>query len=203
VARTLDRTLEAVRALILDGHFREGERLREMELAGRLGVGRGTLRTALLRLVDEGLVHQRDYRDTHVVRITTESAKGIEQLRGTLDGLACRLAASQVTAEQGRRLRSKVEHLETAAGRDLRLFEKVDWEFHHQVVEIAANDLLHKHYQLMAPIATLASRRNPPASGDLLKMVEDHRRVLRAILSGDLDLAEQVGSLHGHARTEA
>jgi DNA-binding GntR family transcriptional regulator len=47
---------ERLRAAILGGHFGPGERLREEALAGAMGVSRGPVREALLRLEREGLL---------------------------------------------------------------------------------------------------------------------------------------------------
>jgi DNA-binding GntR family transcriptional regulator len=51
-----ERALEALRMAITSGQYRPGDHLGEEELAGRLGVSRGTVREALRHLQQEGLV---------------------------------------------------------------------------------------------------------------------------------------------------
>ena len=51
-----ERALEALRSVILSGQYRPGDHLGEVELAGSLGVSRGTVREALRHLQQEGLV---------------------------------------------------------------------------------------------------------------------------------------------------
>src|SRR3712207_9551360 len=51
-----ERSLEALRSAILSGRYRPGDHLGEVELAGSLGVSRGTVREALRHLQQEGLV---------------------------------------------------------------------------------------------------------------------------------------------------
>jgi Transcriptional regulators len=66
------RSLEAqatdlVRRRIVSGDLGLGERLVETALAERYGLSRGTIRAALRRLVDEGLVRQVPYAGYRVV----------------------------------------------------------------------------------------------------------------------------------------
>ena len=51
-----ERSLEALHSAITSGEYRPGSHLGEEELAGRLGVSRGTVREALRHLQQEGLV---------------------------------------------------------------------------------------------------------------------------------------------------
>ena len=51
-----ERALEALRSAITSGQYRPGDPLGEEQLAGRLGVSRGTVREALRHLQQEGLV---------------------------------------------------------------------------------------------------------------------------------------------------
>jgi DNA-binding FadR family transcriptional regulator len=55
-----ERSLEALRTAITSGEYRPGDHLGEEELAGRLGVSRGTVREALRHLQQEGLVTAGD-----------------------------------------------------------------------------------------------------------------------------------------------
>ena len=51
-----DEVFARLRDAIVDGTFRPGEQLRDLELADWLGVSRTPVREALLRLADAGLV---------------------------------------------------------------------------------------------------------------------------------------------------
>jgi GntR family transcriptional regulator len=66
---------ESLRKLINDPGYARGELLPdELTLAHRLGVSRGTVRTAILRLVGEGHLERRAGVGTRVVQRSTESA---------------------------------------------------------------------------------------------------------------------------------
>ena len=66
---------ESLRRLLEEPDYAGGGLLPdELSLANRLGVSRGTVRAALLRLVDEGRLERRAGVGTRVVRRSTESA---------------------------------------------------------------------------------------------------------------------------------
>jgi len=97
---------QRLRELILQGELPAGARITELILVDMLGVSRTPIRAALKRLEQEGLL-QALPSGGHAVRIFSEQdvADAIE-LRGTLEGLAARLAA-----ERGVSSRALVEAL--------------------------------------------------------------------------------------------
>ena len=80
----VDDTEEALRAWLATGARRPGDRLPpELELAGMLGVSRGTLRTALDRLEESGEITRRQGSGTYVGRPVRPTAfhEGLEVLK--------------------------------------------------------------------------------------------------------------------------
>ena len=89
------------RAAIFSGHFPPGAPLREVELAERLGVSRGSVREGLARLEHEGLVRGGWHRGTTVIRVTAEDAQEVYALRAALDRLAATTARNALTHIRG------------------------------------------------------------------------------------------------------
>src|ERR671914_35620 len=80
----VDDTEVALRAWLGTGSHRPGDRLPpELELAGMLGVSRGTLRTALDRLEEAGEITRRQGSGTYVGQTVRPTAfhEGLEVLR--------------------------------------------------------------------------------------------------------------------------
>jgi GntR family transcriptional regulator len=80
----VDDTELALRAWLATGAHRQGDRLPpELELAGMLGVSRGTLRTALDRLEETGEITRRQGSGTYVGKAVRPTAfhEGLEVLR--------------------------------------------------------------------------------------------------------------------------
>ena len=89
------RVIVRIREMILQGELTPGQRVREVELAGKLGVSRTPVRESLPILAREGVLTQLDTRG-FVVRAFTprEIMDGID-VRGVLEGLAARMLAEQ------------------------------------------------------------------------------------------------------------
>jgi GntR family transcriptional regulator of vanillate catabolism len=87
------RVIVKIREMILQGELTPGQRVREVELANKLGVSRTPVRESLPILAREGVLTQLDTRG-FVVRAFTprEIMDGID-IRGVLEGLAARLLA--------------------------------------------------------------------------------------------------------------
>jgi GntR family transcriptional regulator of vanillate catabolism len=94
------RATLALRELLVQGHFRPGERIREIPLAARLGVSRIPLRLVLERLAHEGFLEMRPTRGFIVQQFTTEDINDAIELRGLLEGAAARLAAERLRDER-------------------------------------------------------------------------------------------------------
>lgn len=92
------RALMGVRDLIVSGEIRAGSRLSELALVERLGISRTPLRAALARLGQEGLVEAIPSGGYAVRSFTREEVIDAIELRGTLEGLALRLAAERGVA---------------------------------------------------------------------------------------------------------
>jgi GntR family transcriptional regulator len=92
-ARPLPAQLaDRLRERIADGHWEPGHRLpSEQELAAEYGVSRPTVRSAVARLVDSGMVRVRHGAGTFVTAHRAGILAGLQELRST----------SRVIAEQG------------------------------------------------------------------------------------------------------
>ena len=85
----------ALREMILSGEIAAGARVPEVSLAERFGVSRTPVRLALQVLEAEGLVSSALNRGFTVRTITLSDVLSAFDVRGTLEGLACRLVAER------------------------------------------------------------------------------------------------------------
>jgi DNA-binding GntR family transcriptional regulator len=77
---------------IVEGTLRPGEKVRDVELADRLGLSRMPVREALNRLADEGFVETSANRWTRVTTLDPDTARRIYPLIWSLEPLALTLA---------------------------------------------------------------------------------------------------------------
>jgi len=82
---------------IVDGVLLPGERVRDYDLARRLGTSRMPVREALRRLEDEGLVEAAANRWTRVALLDENEAQNILPILSSLETLAMRLAGPNLT----------------------------------------------------------------------------------------------------------
>jgi biotin operon repressor len=82
-----------LREMILAGELPAGARIAELTLVDKLGVSRTPIRTALMKLEQEGLLESLANGGYAVPTFTERDASDAIELRGTLEGLAARMAA--------------------------------------------------------------------------------------------------------------
>lgn len=112
---------EQVHAALLDaiarGQFASGERLREEELMGWLGVSRTPLREALVTLEQVGLVESLPGRFTRVTKVDPVVVVDSFQAMAIIGELSVRLGMPRLTADHAARLDAAVDALVGAVER--------------------------------------------------------------------------------------
>ena len=81
--------------MILHGDLAPGQRVREVELAEKLGVSRTPVRESLPILAQEGMLTQLDTRGFVVRSFTPQDIMDAIDVRGVVEGLAARMLAEQ------------------------------------------------------------------------------------------------------------
>jgi DNA-binding GntR family transcriptional regulator len=142
-----ERALEALRAAILSGQYRPGDHLGEVELAGSLGVSRGTVREALRHLQQEGLVAAGTRGMLRVNSLTPTEVRELFQVRAALEGLAVqRIIASPRRDAAVSALRDALEEL-TDEGEDFAARVEADLTFHLLLCRLGGNSMLVEAWQ--------------------------------------------------------
>ncbi|MFD8202428.1 GntR family transcriptional regulator [Streptomyces sp. NPDC059701] len=185
-----DEAADLVRAAIFSGHFPPGAPLREVELAERLGVSRGSVREGLARLEHEGLVRGGWHRGTTVIRVTAEDAQEVYALRAALDRLAATTARRAATAEQLSALDRLVTEMaaEIAEGGDAPRLVALDIAFHDQIYAAAGNSRLTSAWEAIRSQVHLFQLRRVDVAYDhyRARVVDEHRELAALLRSGDI-----------------
>jgi DNA-binding GntR family transcriptional regulator len=127
---------DRLRAMIVDGSLAPGERLREEEMAARLGVSRTPLREALTRLAGEGALTNTARRGFFVRPLSVEELRDIYPMRALLDPEALRLAGVPDPAQL-----ATLERMNQAMGRARSVEATIDCDnaFHLELVRRCPN----------------------------------------------------------------
>jgi len=199
-----EKVFAFLRARLLAGSLRPGDRLiPERELAAQLGVSRPILREALRALTMLGIVEIKDRVGTVVCRPdvsvlndfftlaiaqTTDLVDDIMQARIAIECQAIRLATERATVGDLERLQAALARIAPTID-DQEVGARADYEFHRALVGAARSDTLSVLYDAMAEVlmtSHLARRRTLEAFGEIRTyLIEDHRRIFRAIVDRD------------------
>lgn len=109
-----DAVVDGIRDMILNGHLKPGDRLRQDELANTFGVSTMPIREALRQLQAEGLVVFRPRRGATVARLTVSEYEEIYLIREALETLACRWATEDFDRIPIDRLKLLLQEIEAA-----------------------------------------------------------------------------------------
>lgn len=201
--RLVDEASQRLREAILDGGLAAGARLRQTDLAERLGISRTPIREALVRLREEGLLELLPRGGVRVTPLDPDEAVALYDLREVLDGLAARLAA-------GRRAAAGLTRLERALGRMATSVERGDpthWFpahvlFHEEIMRAAGNS----HLARLAAVVRLSIRQFHPVllqtATRLADANREHRQIFEAIAARDPQAAERAARAHIAAARE-
>jgi len=196
--RRLDgQAADVLREQILSGRFAPGLRLVEAVLAAQLGVSRGTVRAALSELAHEGLVSQVAYTKWMVPELSAVDAWELYSLRGSLEGLAARLATERRTAESMTTLRESYERLEAAVATERRgAVAAADLALHKTIVAITGHRRLIGQYKLIEQQVRHYIATSNADIVDLHELLDQHQPIVSAIAAGDGERAERLAHDH-------
>ena len=193
VVRTVSLTnaLEKrIEQLIVDGELAPGERLNEIKLASRFGTSRGPLREATRSLEAKGLVEVLRNRGVFVRQLSIEEALEVYDVRAALFGLAGRLLAQKMNDELLAKLNGFLDAMEAAAGNgDFESYYPLNLAFHQTIVESAGNGTLLAEYQRFVKKMHLFRARSLVQGGGLAVSNREHREMVDALASGDIERA--------------
>src|SRR5215467_4553129 len=202
--RRLDnQAADVLREQILSGRFAPGLRLVEASLANQLGVSRGTVRAALSELAHEGLVSQVAYTKWMVPELSAADAWELYSLRGSLEGLAARLATERRSAETVKALADAYERLETAVAAARRpAVAAADLALHKTIVAITGHRRLIGQYKLIEQQVRHYIATSNADVVDLHELLDQHQPIVRAIVAGDAARAERLAHDHNAPEVE-
>ena len=189
-----ERSLEALRSAILAGRYRPGDHLGEVELAGSLGVSRGTVREALRHLQQEGLVTAGNRGMLRVNSLTSAEVRELFRVRAALEGLAVReVIASPRREAAAETLRTAVERLSDEDEPATRM--EADLAFHLLLCQLSGNSMLVEAWQRLEGRMRVAILNG--AAWQAPMMARDrHVPIVEAIERGDVEAAVRVVDEH-------
>jgi Transcriptional regulators len=171
-----------------------GDRLRELELADRLGVSRTPVREALKRLESDGLIENLPGRGLSVTQLQPARVMELYAMREVLEGAAGRFAATQASPLEIQTLHHLLEQLaqadtpEQAAAANRKL--------HQALVQAAHNVYLANAFNVLADALVLLGTTTYSMPGRIASGLAENREIVQAVERHDPDAAEQACRRH-------
>lgn len=197
-----EQTYEDLKALILMGELRPGERLAEAEMAQRLGVSRTPLRHALSRLAQEKLVTKRTQGGYVVVSLDSTAIRDLVGLREALDVHAARVAAEVATEADLARLRDCLAKLESVENNSGHKEEEVATEIdlglriHIIIAESTGNQALLDAVKQVYERLQLAIWLEVSWVDHWKDRLSEHRQIVEAICNRDPERSGEAARSH-------
>jgi DNA-binding GntR family transcriptional regulator len=181
---------------IVEGELRPGSRIVETRIARELGTSQAPVREALRDLSSLGLIEMNPFRGARVRHPQTDELAEAMEVRGELEAMAARQAASSMRPEDLARMHQLLEEMRASASRgDAHAQAEQNSEFHTCVVAASGNRTLQRLWAMLEPFArTYLTAATPGA--DLHWLAERHVAILEALQSGDGERAAEVMRRH-------
>jgi DNA-binding GntR family transcriptional regulator len=189
-----DEVADRIRDAIFDGTYAPGSQLREVELAEALGVSRGPVREALLKLEREGLVRGEWHRGTTVTSLSEVDVAELDSLRAALEQLAVGLVVDRAPGLAA--VDAAVARMERATGEHEMV--RCDLDFHDAVYQAAGHRRLGEAWQAIRSQVHLflLTRIGVETDGYLAGIPAEHRRLADALRAGDREAALELFATH-------
>ena len=189
----VERPREAIQSSVL----KPGQRLMEIQLAEALGVSRTPVREAMRELEMEGFVIMIPRRGTYVSDLSLKDITQVFEIRTVMEELAASLAAVRITEEELAELERILVMISGYIRENNQAdFLKADVQFHQILYEASRNkwlieiiNNLRDHLMRFRSISTLYP-------GRLAQTWEEHRQLVEAIASHNVEKAKKVAVLH-------
>jgi DNA-binding GntR family transcriptional regulator len=188
------RAFDSIKTDIIDGQISQGSKIVESDLALQYGISRGPLREAIHRLEQMKLVVRIPHAGSRVVKLDTRMMEDIYTARESLEGMAARLAARNMSDESVQELTELLDQHEKAISQTdgkAYLQREGDIDFHYRIAAASQNrwileNLSGELYQLIR-MCRHQSGQYPSRAQIAL---DQHRQIAAAIAQRDEELAE-------------
>jgi DNA-binding GntR family transcriptional regulator len=175
--------------------LRGGQRLRENELAERLGVSRTPIREALRRIAADGLIQVVGGRGLIVAEFDKQQVRELYALRGILEGAAAQLAARHASPSDFEMMRSILARSAEAIGSPEDSM-KLNTQFHRAIHDAAHNRYLEQALSQMSDSLALLPGTTFSAPGRAVTAHAEHLAIVEALEERRSDDAEQLMRRH-------
>jgi DNA-binding GntR family transcriptional regulator len=194
-ASAADYAYATLRREIVEGRFAPGRRMREIELAQRLGISRTPTRQALSRLELEGLLDLRPRAGLVVSVLDMDAVEELYEMRAALEGAAAGMAARHASPRDLALLTRLLDE-ETGLDSEPASLYRHNRELHEAIHMAAHNRYLEKSLHALHDAIALLGPTTLAATGRPIIAHAEHAAIVKAIAERDDVLADRLARAH-------
>lgn len=188
---------DALREAIVRGDLAPDARLVESDLSTTFEMSRGAVRTALIRLEQDGLVVREPHRGARVRRVSDDEAVEILQARAVLEGLAVRQAAERIDAAGAERLRACLaRQRELLQSGDLLGASDANADLHATLLELSGHTTAVRLINSLSARTVRYQYRTILIPGRSTASLAEHAAIVETVSAGDATGAELAMRAH-------
>jgi DNA-binding GntR family transcriptional regulator len=177
---------QSIRAGILAGRLKPGDRLIEQDVARSLGIGQPTVREALKELEYQGLVRKSPNRGTYVTKLTTTDYHKIAEIRNVLEAMAMEMAAPCLSSEAEAELRAMVDEMDAGVREsNVSRYYENDIAFHRRIWALTGNEYLAKALEGMVFQLFIFGFLSTGSTEGFRASIRQHRAILEGLCTRD------------------
>lgn len=183
-----DFVYESLRAQILRGALKPGQRLRQEELSRELDVSRVPLREAMTRLAADGLLELNPRRGYAVKSLRPAEIVEIFELRAVVEehaGYRAAYARTRDDIADVERLVEASDAIDLRSEKGIESWSQLNYRFHARIIASAGRDHLARFAGLLRDTVEPYIRVEVNMTGDVEEAQFDHRQLFAAYRDGN------------------
>ncbi|MEV1025697.1 GntR family transcriptional regulator [Streptomyces sp. NPDC050264] len=189
-ASRFEKAYQELRNLIVSGHFEPNARLTEAELTSRLDVSRGTIRSVLVRLTQEGYVTSEPHRGVRTRVFTIEEAAAVLEAREVLESALAAKAATHATESELQELAAVLRRMGEAEDAHAEAeYSRLNRRFHRHIRTIARQPILSGFVDVLVYPLVMRQYRDLTRTHPRANSLNEHRAILAALQTHNPDAA--------------
>ena len=197
------QTRAAIRGAIIAGELPPCSPLAQEDLAAKFGVSRQPISHALVMLKQEGLVVDRGRKGQMVAPIDPGKLLALYQVRGALDRLAARLAATNAHKSSSGLLEIVDRGTDALNKRSVEALVSADIAFHSALYELSGNNEITTTAENFWPHIARSMRVVLEDKDQWPRIWDEHRAIAQAIEDGNIEKAGDLATGHAENSGEA
>jgi DNA-binding GntR family transcriptional regulator len=194
-AATGQTAYQAIYDEISSGKLIPGDRLRETELASRIGLSRTPIREAIKRLETEGVVTHKPQVGAVIKTLSQQEIVELYEMRIMLETSASSMAAKHASEAETRTLMTLNSKMLEARLDSYKVAE-LNRQFHICIVNAARNRYLANSYKNLSTILVILGHTTLTTPERVKSVFIQHQAIIDALSKGDDQEASGAMTIH-------